>query len=39
VRGLGVALAADLEDGAGLEGISALLPDPESYVVEKRAGR
>lgn len=39
VRGLGVVLAADLKDGAGLEGISALLPHPDSYVVEKRAGR
>jgi hypothetical protein len=39
VRASGMALAAKLGDGADLEGISALLPDPSTYVVEKRAGR
>ena len=39
VRTSGMALAANFGDGADLEGVSALLPDPSTYVVEKRAGR
>lgn len=39
VRASGMTLAANLGDGADLDGINALLPDPSAYVVEKRAGR
>jgi hypothetical protein len=39
VRDAGKALAESLGDGSGLAGISELLPDPSTYVVEKRSGR
>ena len=39
VRDAGKALADSLGDGSGLAAISGLLPDPSTYIVEKRAGR